>query len=218
MNQYNSSPSFFLLQEKDWEKIEINFRESKPLDYVVVDHILDTNICKSLQEQLAQHWAWKLKDPQAKHLHNIRPKISLINDVANEIKGKLPNVLGNLELDTYWAIMNHKNTPGRIHFDDCDLVVSLWLTPDEYNLNPQSGGLNLYDVHKNSDERWEEMFTCGDEIKDYVKANLKKEICIPYKWNRAIIFNPRNLHAAGYTDFKNDHVLNYRLNLTLAFD
>lgn len=216
--QYNSSPSFFLLQEKDWERVERDFKGSKPLDYVVVDQFFDTHICNTLQKQLAHHWAWRLKDPQAKHLHNIRPKITMITDIANELKRKLPNVLGHLELDTHWAIMNHKNTSGRIHFDDCKLVVSLWLTPDEYNLNPQSGGLFLYDVHKNSKESWKGRFTSQVEIEDYVKTNLKKEIYIPYKWNRAVIFDPRNLHAAGSTEFKNDHVLNYRLNLTLAFD
>ena len=99
---------------------------------------------------------------------------------------------------------------------------NLWITPDDANLNTDTGGLIIYPVKK--PQHWDILDTNKIErvesIRQYLREKKLKNgidgINIPYKANRAIIFDSRLFHESGPMHFKKGYK-NRRINLTFHF-
>ena len=177
-----------------------------------MDDFLNENIRANLQKKLINHWGWHYRHVNREHLHNTKPNFSEIIEIDNHLQRLLPDIFKDYKYQNHWAIMNNQNTEGIIHADSADLVLSMWLTPDKYNLNPESGGLILYDVRKPS--RYVENF----DAKDFLARNTKGDkVKIPYKCNRATLFNPLTIHSSDKVNFSNDRGSNHRINLSISY-
>jgi tetratricopeptide (TPR) repeat protein len=102
------------------------------------------------------------------------------------------------------------------HADDARLSINFWITPDTANLGPGHGGLI---IHRAVPPRnWK--ITNYDQdrplIENWIATADTDPIEIPYKENRAIIFDSRLFHGSGPVRFK-DNYEGRRINMTLLF-
>ena len=107
-----------------------------------------------------------------------------------------------------------------MHADKAKVSVNLWITPDEANMDPSSGGL---DVWKGVPVRSEDEFSalqkcngdeCGGEITLRDRGGTK--IRVPYRCNRMVLFDGSLVHATSPMRFRVGYA-NRRINLTWLF-
>ena len=103
-----------------------------------------------------------------------------------------------------------------IHADFALINLNFWITPDQYNNNKNSGGLKVYDTPAPLDWTFQKYNVNADEIYKLLKKNKANCINIPYKYNRAVLFNSDYFHETDQIDFK-DRYEARRINVTYLF-
>ena len=153
--------------------------------------------------------------------------------IAKALREKMPMViLDEDKLLNFWAYKYHntavrgerQSLSGRqgigMHADKAKVSVNLWITPDEANMDPSSGGL---DVWKGVPVRSEDEFSalqkcngdeCGGEITLRDRGGTK--IRVPYRCNRMVLFDGSLVHATSPMRFRVGYA-NRRINLTWLF-
>lgn len=183
-----------------------------------MDNFLVPGACERVRSQLVDHWGWRHKDWSSEHLHNHRPALRDIQVLIEELDARAAALLGGCVYSDHWVLMYPRNSPGRIHVDNASLSLTVWLTDERYNLNPRTGGLVLYDVARPDDMRVDERYTPLEAPK-YVSQRTKgRAITIPYKANRAILFDAALFHCTDRPRFDCQSSDGYRVNLSIAYD
>ena len=94
--------------------------------------------------------------------------------------------------------------------------VNFWITPDEANLDPASGGLVVWDVAAPLD--WN--FTTYNQNEPRARAFLAsagaKPIVVPHRCNRAVIFDSDLFHETDTIRFRHGYQ-NRRINITMLY-
>lgn len=207
-----------IVSSRNWADVEQTFYATAPYNYAILDTFLDSDACKRLYEKLVNHWGWRYKNWMSQHLHNNEPDIPEVFEIVAVLKEQLPTLLQDKDLVSHWALMYHKNTPGRLHADNTGVTLSFWLTPEKYNLDPSTGGLVFFDV-KRTPEIMPHEHLGNDWSEEYVKQHThgKREI-ISYKSNRALLFDGRTFHKTDTLRFEDAGPYSRRINLSFAFD
>ena len=94
--------------------------------------------------------------------------------------------------------------------------VNFWITDDSSNLGNENGGMIVWKRMPNSDASFDEYNSTKiiDKLTDEVKdADFIK---IPYKSNRAVIFNSKLYHVTDDIEFKNNYE-DRRVNVTFLY-
>lgn len=145
----------------------------------------------------------------------------VLRAVAAELRQKLPNIIGDLPLKSAWAYKYDSEQKGiKIHADQALINVNFWITPNVANLDPDSGGLIIY--HREPPPEWSfadyNNFESEGRNEEYVSEGLwrRKKTVVPYRQNRAVIFNSKLFHKTDHHTFKKG-LLNRRINLTFLF-
>jgi hypothetical protein len=94
--------------------------------------------------------------------------------------------------------------------------VNFWITPDEANLDPGSGGLILWDKESPPDWPFQEYNVAGQRVRNFLKESGAKAIKVPHRANRAVVFNSALFHETDAIDFR-DSYEDRRINITLLF-
>ncbi|HAP42139.1 MAG TPA: hypothetical protein DCQ94_20650, partial [Nitrospira sp.] len=88
-------------------------------------------------------------------------------------------------------------------------------TPDEANRDPESGGLVVWD--KEAPGEWDFRTYNSDsargKIYEWLKNQGAREITIPYRANRAVLFNSDLFHETDDIAFQ-EGFTNRRINIT----
>ena len=208
------------LTPRDWAAAERQFYDTRPFNFTTLDDLLTEESCGELRDAIVANKGWGFLNVAAKErvlfIRNFSS--TLIPDVAGELKAKLPNLLGNLELVEYSAFMNRENDGLGIHSDNGQFTLNLYLTPDEFNLDPATGGMTLFDVKRASDQPLHE-FNSAERCTPYVRERTRGQaVMIGYKYNRGILFDASTFHAADRMRFRGGHARSHRINLALRFD
>jgi hypothetical protein len=129
---------------------------------------------------------------------------------------KFPRIFKQHRLTQAWAFKHDSARRGlNIHADAAAVNVNFWITPDEANLNQETGGLVVYD--KEAPRDWNFQEYNSDKNKPKILAWLKQvgaqTVKIPYRTNRAIVFNSDLFHETDEIAFKDDY-LSRRINIT----
>jgi hypothetical protein len=105
-----------------------------------------------------------------------------------------------------------------IHADAAAVNVNFWITEDEANLNPATGGLVVYD--REAPSNWNFKEYNSDRNKPKILRWLNdvgaQAIKIPYRANRAVVFNSDLFHETDDASFKDDYQ-SRRINITLLY-
>ena len=135
----------------------------------------------------------------------------------NHLKKSFKKIFLNYYLSQAWAFKYDSKKDGiGIHADDAKVNVNFWITQDNANLNKANGGMIVWKKKPDLKASFQEFNSIEsiqkmtDEVKnsDYVK--------IPYKSNRAVIFNSKLYHATDKIQF-NDNYKDRRVNITFLY-
>ena len=117
-----------------------------------------------------------------------------------------------------WIYKYDSNKRGiNIHADPAKINVNFWVTPDEGNLNPDSGGLKVWNKIPPDDWDFHQYNSGVEKMKKFLSDNKSIEQTIPYKENRAVIFNSKLFHSTDEFRF-DDSYKNRRLNITFLYE
>lgn len=146
----------------------------------------------------------------------------LLFQIVQELRKKIPHIIGTMKLTQAWAYkyigLDHVDEGINVHADDAAVNINFWITPDEANLLPQEGGLDVFDKKAPSSWSFKEMNRDAKKIRRFLHEEkpVAKMIKIPYKQNRMVIFHSSLFHRTSKLKFKKGF-LNSRINLTLLF-
>lgn len=143
----------------------------------------------------------------------------LLFQIAEELRLKFPRIFKQHRLTQAWAFKHDSTRKGlNIHADAAAVNVNFWITPDDANLNPETGGLVVYD--KEAPKDWNFREYNSDQNKPKILAWLNdvgaQAVKIPYRSNRAVVFNSDLFHETDEVSFRQDY-LSRRINITLLY-
>jgi tetratricopeptide (TPR) repeat protein len=206
---------------KNWQNIEDEyFNSSNQIMYI--DDFLSENALIELRKFCLVSKVWN-REYDNKYLGAFSDKgfnSPVHLQIAIDLKEKLPKLFGPHKITKFWGF-KYDTTLGsgiNIHADFAIHNLNFWITPDKYNNNKNSGGLKIYDAP--APENW----TFRDYNSNILKKNIYKFLednkanCvnIPYKFNRAVLFNSAYFHETDKIDFK-DKYEGRRINNTYLF-
>lgn len=143
----------------------------------------------------------------------------LLLQIAEEIRDALPDVIRDRHpLRQLWAFKNtgEPAADSTIHADFAAVNVNFWITPDDANLDPDSGGMVIYDIDAPASWDFATYNERIDIIRDYLASRQPRIIRVPYRRNRAIIFNSDLFHATEAVRFRPDY-RSHRINVTMLY-
>jgi tetratricopeptide (TPR) repeat protein len=141
----------------------------------------------------------------------------LILQIADEIRSTFPEVLGEHPLSQAWAFKGLAAASAiDIHADDGAISVNFWVTPTKANLKPGRGGLIVGLVPPPED--WEMSGYAADQkrIVAFLEQNAHDMLRVPYRENRAVLFESRLFHRSDAPEFALGYE-NHRINLTFLY-
>ena len=138
--------------------------------------------------------------------------------IAVDLQQKLPKLFGLHGLTKFWGF-KYDSALGsgiNVHADFAIHNLNFWITPDEYNNNKNSGGLKVYDAPAPDNWIFDDYNRNDKKIYKFLKDNNANCINVPYKFNRAVLFNSAYFHETDEINFKNEYV-GRRINNTYLF-
>ena len=141
----------------------------------------------------------------------------LLLQIADEIRGAFPDLLKRHPLSQVWAFKGLKATAAiDAHADDAAVSINFWVTPDRANRNPDGGGMVV--CRAPPPAAWQVQGYDADmtAISAFLDRHAANSLVVPYRENRAVLFESRLFHRSGVTDFATGYE-NHRINLTLLF-
>ena len=204
---------------KNWQEIEEQYFNSYK-QIIYIDDFLSNEAIKELREfcLISKIWTAEYK---GKYLGTFSDRgfISPIHlQIAIELRQKLPKLFGKHKLGKFWAFKyDSKLGEGiNVHADFAILNLNFWITPDEYNNNKNSGGLKVYDTPAPKDWTFQKYNRNTDEIYKFLNDSGSNCKNIPYRFNRAVLFNSDYFHETDKIDFKEGYE-SRRINVTYLF-
>jgi tetratricopeptide (TPR) repeat protein len=141
----------------------------------------------------------------------------LLLQIADEIRGGFPEILGQYSLSQAWAFKGlQAQAAVDVHADDAAVSVNFWVTPTEANLDPEHGGLVVCCTPPPDDWKIKDYDADRARIVTFLEQNAGKSLVVPYSQNRAVIFRSRLFHYSDSPKFAPEYE-NRRLNLTLLY-
>jgi tetratricopeptide (TPR) repeat protein len=116
----------------------------------------------------------------------------LLAQIAQELKDTYPGIFGDHSLLQIWAFKYDSRLRGiPIHADFAAVNVNFWITPDDANLDNAAA-------------------------RDFLAREGAASTTVPYRANRAVIFDSDLFHETDELTFANGYC-NRRINLTLLY-
>jgi tetratricopeptide (TPR) repeat protein len=141
----------------------------------------------------------------------------LLLQVRQELAEALPSIFAGRRLGHMWAYKYESELQGiGIHGDDAAVNVNFWVTPDDANLDPDGGGLLVYPAEAPSTWSFNEINNDYDRMWKFITEQGAEPVNVPYRQNRAVIFNSDLFHATAPLRFKPGYE-NRRVNVTMLF-
>ena len=219
--KYNKPPSAqknYLNKSLDFKNIEHIYSSSKP-EIVVVDNFLDDIFLEQLR--IFYRCSNIFKYPYTRGYIGAFLGKGMANksflEFSNELIKSFKSIFKQYHLSQAWAFKYDSRREGiGIHADDAKVNVNFWITPSSANKNPDNGGMIVWKKMPDKKATFKDfnslksMDKMNEDIKDadYVK--------VPYKANRAVIFNSKLYHVTDKIEF-GDNYKDRRVNVTLLY-
>lgn len=214
-----------LNQAMDWKKVCDSYL-NHDFGITVVDDFLSELALETLRSFLLKSTIWfhvKKGGYLGAHI-NEGLACPLLFQIAEELRAQLPRVLKDYPLYHVWAykydsraVQDAHNLSGiKTHADFAAVNVNFWVTIDEANLDPSSGGLIVHHVEAPLDWSFDEFNSDDTMIAEHVQAAQTGKTVIPYRENRAVIFNSDLFHETDRFEF-GEAYHHRRINVTMLF-
>ena len=143
--------------------------------------------------------------------------VPLLAQISDELRLRFPGVFGDHRLTQCWAFKYDSTLTGiNIHADFAAVNVNFWITPDAANLDPEHGGLVVWDVPAPLDWDFEKYNADPQAMRDFLAAHHGTSVTVPYRANRAVIFDSDLFHETDRISFREGY-RNRRINVTLLY-
>ena len=128
--------------------IAAQWKDNRP-QIVVVDDLLTPQALAGLQRFCRESTVWRRAYTNG--YLGATPETGfacpLLAQIADELRGVFPAIFEAYPLRYLWGFKYDSSLSGiDVHADFAAINVNFWITPDQANLDPQSGGLVLWDV------------------------------------------------------------------------
>jgi hypothetical protein len=122
---------------------------SHPLGIVVIDDFLSPLALQSLRLFCLQSTVWftnRYAHGRLGAFFREGFNCPLLLQIADELRTAFPRLVGDHRLSQVWGFKYNNQPKTAAHADFAAVNVNFWITPDEANLDKDSGGLVFYDI------------------------------------------------------------------------
>jgi len=213
-------PSAAVNPSLDVPAIEARYHAGRP-EVMYVDDLLTQEALISLRRFCVESTIWK-RDYENGYLGTFLGdgfSCPLLLQIAEELRLKFPGIFAHHLLTQAWAFKYDSERTGlNIHADAAAVNVNFWITPDEANLDPAHGGLVVWNKEAPREWNFKDYNNTKNEpkVREFLTHSEAKAVTIPYRANRAVIFNSDLFHETDRFQFK-DAYESRRLNITLLY-
>ena len=219
--KYNKPPKVkdnYINQQLNFSEIEMMYTSSDP-EIVVIDDFLTQDFLEDLR--VFFRCANIFKYPYSRGYIGAFLGKGMANrallEFSTELKKSLKKIFQNYYLSQAWSFKYDAKREGiGLHADDARVNVNFWITNDSANANSDNGGMIIWKKtpHETASFKDFNSLESIDKIKDEVKDT--DFMRIPYKSNRAVIFNSKLYHVTDKIEFK-DNYKDRRVNVTFLY-
>jgi len=200
-----------------WGDIEARYLGSEP-NMVSIDGLLAPGALEALRVWCLEATVWN--DVKAGYLgasmHDGFANPLLLR-IAAELRERMPRVIGERPLQTMWAFKYDSQYGGTgVHAHEAAVKLNFWVTPDEANLDPGGGGLLVHSREAPQDWGFRRFNVEAAEIRRFLESSGSEAIRVPYRANRATLFDSGLFHETDTFRFKPGYE-NRRVNITLLY-
>lgn len=213
-----SPPARCLNPRNDWVDVVDAFRgEGKGI--ASVDNLLTPEALLQLQRFCLRSTVWRR--PYAAGYLGANPETGffspLLLQIAAELRQAVPGLLDGHHLSYWWSFVCQHQRPGTdVHADQSDISLNFWITPDTANLEPGTGGLDVWDVAAPADWTFEDYNVGSRDIHAFLRQEGARQTSFAYAENRALLFRGTIFHQTAATRFA-EGFENRRRNVTMLF-
>ena len=200
------------------EDVAKRWRQSDP-QIVVIDNLLTPEALEGLRRFCWGSTIWRR--PYKSGYLGAMPETGfacpLLAQIADELRDVFPTVIAKHGLRRTWGFKYDSSLSGiPMHADQAAVNVNFWITSDDANRDPDSGGLVVWD--KKAPLDWDFSRYNADEaaIRAFLAERKAKPIIVPHRTNRAVIFDSDLFHETDKIVFK-DGYRNRRINVTMLY-
>ena len=141
----------------------------------------------------------------------------LLLQIADEIRGTFPEAAGAASAVAGLGLQGPRvRAAVDAHADDAAVSINFWVTPDAANRSPERGGLAVCRVPPPAAWEVKGYDADKDEIAAFLDRHADDTLIVPYRENRAVLFESRLFHRSDAPDFAAGYE-NHRINLTILF-
>ena len=203
--------------ELDFRAIEDRYLAAEP-NVLAIDQLLTPQALQAVRRFCRESTIW----------NNIKPGYlgayfydgfcsELLLRLAWDLRAHMPRVIKDHCLNMMWGYKCDSTLPGlAVHADAAAVNVNFWITEDEANLDPDGGGLRVYEHDAPGDWDFRMFNKEAGKIQDYLESIGSVPTRYPYRANRALIFDSDLFHATDDPHFRAGY-LNRRINITLLY-
>ena len=194
------------------------WRESDP-KIVVIDDLLTDEAIAELRRYCLGSRIWHTPYPQG-YLGAFPESgfaAPLLAQVAEELSATFQDIFAAHPLRYHWAFKYDSTLDGiGIHADEAAVNVNFWITPDAANLDPERGGLVIWDKAAPLDWGFAKFNADEKAAYTFLEESGARSITVPYRANRAVIFDSNLFHKTDVIRFA-DGYENRRINITMLY-
>lgn len=201
----------------DWKALEEAYLDSPP-GLVVIDALLAPEALEAIRTFCLESTIWN--ELKGGYLGAYMPDgfcCRLLLGLSAELRSRMPRVLGAHPLQALWGYKYDAKYAGMgLHADAAAVNLNFWPTADEANLDPESGGLVVH-THARPAERGGRRFSHGSsDIHAYLESVGAKKVRVPYRANRAVLFDSGLFHESDAFRFREGYA-NRRVSVTMLY-
>tara|TARA_Y100000996_G_scaffold409661_1_gene390694 strand:+ start:593 stop:2149 length:1557 start_codon:yes stop_codon:yes gene_type:complete len=221
---YNKPPKKYknnLINKENISEHESEYLDSKP-EILIIDNFLTNEALRDIQKFCRNanifkypYYGGYVGAFLSKGLAN-----KFILNLSEELRLTYKNIFNDFRLTQAWIFKYDSQKVGtNIHADQAAVNVNFWVSPESANQNKKNGGLMIWDELPPKEWNFDDYNSLdkSPKIKKMLETNNISKRIIPYKENRAVIFNSKLFHATDDFDFENTYI-NKRVNITFLYD
>ena len=141
----------------------------------------------------------------------------LLTQIARELPRALPAIFGDHAITHLWGYKYDSSLKGiGVHADFAAVNVNFWITPDAANLAQERGGLVVWDREAPLDWDFGAYNQDVPRIRRFLESAGARPVTVPYRQNRAVIFNSDLFHQTDELRFRPGYE-NRRVNVTMLY-
>jgi hypothetical protein len=142
----------------------------------------------------------------------------LLAQIVEEIQAVFAPILGQ-ESFRYLGAFKYDSllsTGTNTHADNSRVNVNFYIAPDDANLDPDSGGMEIWDAAAPDIQTMRRLNGSEEMARAFLARSGARRTVVPHRANRAVIFKSTQFHKTDSFRFKPDY-LSMRINISLLF-